>query len=185
MKRMSEQEALKKLKRVEGFQLDPDGWGYKCSIPDSLEWLRGLRINDQILDHDHLGLINKDAAIRMVAEADEELHMLPIDTTLMGHVVKAEVSAKAILGMSKAARDRPVITVMTSDGLQLIDGVSRIRRLYRDGLKFASAWVLHPNALWDLRITRSILDKDGQWIPADKIPESDFRKLVGFLGPIH
>lgn len=169
---MTEREAYEAMKDLPGFDLDEDGWSYTVQGPDGLHRIEGVRLNDEILEHERFGWLNVSHAKRLVDGAAAQT--LPISDGLKRNLANRPVDPGRASGMSLAKRDTPILMIMGSDGVHVIDGGHRVRRRQSDGLTTVDAYLLRAEALPELRVRRYCRGSTGRWESRDTVSDRAF-----------
>ena len=169
---LTEREAYEAMKDLPGFDLDEDGWSYAVQGPDGLHRIEGVRLNDEILDHERFGWLNVSHAKRLVEGAAPQT--LPINDGLKRNLVNRQIDPARVASMSLAKRDAPILMVMGSDGVHVIDGGHRVRRRQSDGLTTVDAYLLRAEALPHLRVSRFCRGSSGRWESRDTVSDRAF-----------
>lgn len=173
---LTEREAYEAMKDLPGFDLDEDGWWYSFQGPDGLHRIEGVRLNDEILEHERFGWINVSHAKRLAG--DERPVSVAIDDHLMANLKRRHIDPSRAASMSVKKRDTPILMVMGSDGVHVIDGGHRVRRRQADGLASVEAHLFRAETLPHLRVRRFCRVSSGRWESRDTVTQTAFDREV-------
>jgi hypothetical protein len=155
------------VSKLPGYQPDPDNDGYSFDTPTERFAIRGATALDELFWSEKYGRLNVSKALKNIRLAGAEPILTKITEGLQKHVAHVEVDINVVQTMSEARRDEPVIMLVASDGVNMIDGHHRLARRIMDGVDFVHAYILMPETLEYMQVRFYREGCYGNWIEED------------------
>jgi hypothetical protein len=135
-----------------GFKLDEDGNGYSYDEPDGRVQVRGATVFDQMFMSEKYGKLNITRIQQRIRRLGIQPILSALTPDLRNHVAKVEIDENYVRTMTIATRDQPVIGLVASDGVNIIDGHHRLARRFADGLEQYQIYILPPVAMVEFQV---------------------------------
>ena len=175
--RLTDEEAIRKMRKLPGFSLDEDGFGHKVMSPSGLVWLRGARLTDEVFESAAFGTINVSEIDRNTTDARGPFQPIPIDDAVR-NVANVDVNHGYAKRIPKDRLREPILIIFGPDGWHVIDGAHRIHRLKALRKKIVYAKVLRPEVFGYARVKRFIQSPSGEWLPYDRVSDDAVRAAI-------
>ena len=102
---------------------------------------------DELFWSEKFGRLNVSKAQKNIRLAEASPMLTKITDGLKKHIAHVEVDIDIALSMSETRRDEPIIMVVASDGVNLIDGHHRLARRIIDDLEYVYTYLLMPETI--------------------------------------
>lgn len=172
-KKISPDEAYRKLSNMPGFEADGDGMGYKLQGPRGRMWIRNARAGDEVFESESFGTLNISEMYRRFAGQEGRPWELAIADAVK-NTARSEINTTYAKAIPKARLQEPIIIAFASDGWHVVDGSHRIHRLAALRKKSVLAWAATPMLLRVSRIRKFVMGLDGNWKADNSVPEAQF-----------
>jgi hypothetical protein len=136
--------------------------GYMIDSPKGRVYFENCHPMDEMFASSIVGWLNISKAWRNVKLAGAFVHDVPIEQGLIQNVAKAEYDHRVVRSMTPERRDEPILMLVCYDGLNVIDGIHRLKRRVRDKLPTVKAHILLPDTLADMRV-RMFREEEFEW----------------------
>jgi hypothetical protein len=174
-KKISPEEAHRKLSKMPGFEADDDGMGHKFDGPRGRVWIRNARAGDEVFESESFGSLNVSEMYRRFAGQDGRPWELAIEDAVK-NTARSEINTTYAKSIPRARLQEPIIIAFASDGWHVIDGSHRIYRLAKLRKRSVFAWGATPMLLRVARIRKFAMGSDGNWRDDDTVSEARFEQ---------
>lgn len=86
---------------------------------------------------------------------------MPISDRLIEHIALVDVDLGHAMRMTNQQRNEPMMTVIGSDGINVIDGHHRLRGLINDKRPYVKAYMLKPETIGYMQVQCYEVGTDG------------------------
>lgn len=172
---------------IPGYERDEDGEGHRQDSPQGKIWIRNLRQGDDIFESEMFGSLNITGILRALESMNCKTCDLPIGDLLRNTSLRY-YDQKHALGLSAERLATPILVGFSATGLEVIDGVHRIRRRAALAMPNVFGYFVSPRVIRSARITRKLCSDDGTWTANDTMMDEDFdnemRKAENFINKV-
>lgn len=175
---------------IPGYEMDEDGEGHKQDGPEGKVWIRNLCKGDNIFESEMFGSLNISAIERALETMKCKECDLPIGDLIKNTSLRYYDQNHA-LGLSAERLETPILITFSARGLEVIDGVHRIRRRAALAMQTVFGYFMPQSVIRSARITRKLRREDGIWTVYDTMTNDDFesemKKAEHFISkvPVH
>lgn len=148
-----------------GFIMHPDGLGFEYLAADGKRIsMRGVAPSDRLFRSAKFGLLNISKAIAKIQESGQAPRLATIDQRLIDHIKLVDMDLKYVFEMSKKQSNEPIIMVIASDGVNVIDGHHRLQRRIFDKRTNVKVHLLVPETVRYMQVQVFKENAEGQMV---------------------
>jgi len=162
-----------------GYVQHEDGNGYAYISESGRIAVRGAAIGDHLFQSSKFGTLNISTVIRELKRMRAKPLRAKLDSALRDHIQLVEIDESRVTQMARKRRDEPVISIMASDGVNIIDGHHRLARRFDDGLGFFNMHMVPGQLALHVQVQTYVQLAQGGWVRAETGPtDSDIQAAV-------
>lgn len=156
-----------------GYVQHEDGNGYAYMSESGRIAVRGAAIGDHLFQSSKFGALNISAVIRELKRMKAKPLRAMLDSALRDHIRLVEIDESRVSQMTRKRRDEPVISVMASDGVNIIDGHHRLARRFADGFGFFNMYIVPGQLALHVQVQTYMQTPHGGWVRVQTGPTDD------------
>lgn len=156
-----------------GYVQHDDGNGYAFMSESGRTAVRGAALGDLLFQSSKFGTLNISAVIRELRRMKAKPLRAKLDSALKDHIQLIEIDESRVRQMTRRRRDEPVISIMASDGVNIIDGHHRLARRFADGLGFFNMYMVPGQLALHVQVHTFLQTPKGRWVRVQTGPTDD------------
>ncbi|RWB72938.1 MAG: hypothetical protein EOQ50_18395 [Mesorhizobium sp.] len=156
-----------------GYVQHEDGNGYAYMSESGRIAVRGSAVGDHLFQSSKFGTLNISAVSRELKRMKAKPLRAKLDAALKDHIRLVEIDESQVTQMTRKRRDEPVISIMASDGVNIIDGHHRLARRFADGLGFFNMYMVPGQLALHAQVQTYMQTSQGGWVRVQTGPTDD------------
>ncbi len=165
--------AEKDIALLPGYEAHADGHGYYVDTPTGRASFRNAMPMDELFFNEAFGALNISVAHREIAKAKHRAAKLPLNDAIAQHVRSVEIDPAVVASMTIQRRNQPILAVVASDGVNIVDGHHRIARRIKDNLPHIRAYIMRAEMLKHMQVRFYRQDQTGEWVEDESYTRDD------------
>ncbi|WP_432284954.1 hypothetical protein SLT36_26110 [Aminobacter sp. BA135] len=163
-----------------GYLQHEDGNGYSYTSPNGRMAVRGSVVGEHLFQSSKFGTLNISAVMRELKLMKAKPLRAKLDPAVMDHIRLVEIDENRVSQMTRKRRDEPVISVMASDGVNIIDGHHRLYRRISDELGFFNMYMVPGQLVLHVQVQTYQQTLQGGWVRVQAGPtDYEIQAAVG------
>ncbi|RWC07549.1 MAG: hypothetical protein EOS52_32915 [Mesorhizobium sp.] len=147
-----------------GYVQHEDGNGYAFISESGRIAVRGAAVGDLLFQSSKFGTLNISAVIRELKRMKAKPLRAKLGSAIKEHISLVEIDGARVSQMTRKRRDEPVISIMASDGVNIIDGHHRLARRIADGLGFFNMYMVPGQLALHVQVQTYAQTAQGEWV---------------------